>query len=199
MHDEIIVAVAGIGLIGIVCQWIAWRVKLPAILFLLVAGIATGPLTGWLKPDQTFGRLLLPIVSLSVAVILFEGSLTLKLKEIQGLQMVVRRLVTTGVLATWIIIALATHWLLDFSWKLCFLFGAISVVTRPTVVVPMLRTVRPTAKIANILRWEGIMIDPIGALLAVLVFEFIISEAGSGAYGQTLIAFFKTLVLSSLM
>ena len=197
MHDDIIFALAGIGIISILCQWIAWRVKLPAILFLLLAGILAGPVTGWLNPDEIFGQLLLPIISLSVALILFEGSLTLKLKEIQGLQVVVRRLVTTGVLVTWIIIALTTHWLLDFSWKLSFLFGAITVVTGPTVVVPMLRTVRPTANISKILRWEGIVIDPIGAFLGVLVFQFIISEADSEAIGQTLIIFFKTLLLSS--
>lgn len=199
MHDEVIVAMAGIGLIGIVCQWIAWRVRLPAILFLLLAGILAGPVSGWLNPDRLFGPLLLPIISLSVAVILFEGSLTLKFKDIIGLQAVVRRLVTTGVVVTWIIIAMTTHWLLDFSWKLSLLFGAITVVTGPTVVIPMLRTVRPTANIANILRWEGIVIDPIGALLAVLVFQFIISEADSNALAQTLMIFSKTIILSSLI
>ncbi len=199
MHDNLIITFAGIGLLGIACQWLAWRVKLPAILFLLMAGIVAGPISGWLKPDQAFGELLFPIISLSVAIILFEGSLTLKFKEIQGLQVVVRRLVTTGVLVTWGIITVSTHSLLDFSWKLSLLFGAITVVTGPTVVVPMLRTVRPTAKVANILRWEGIVIDPIGALLGVLVFQFIISEADSGAMGQTLMVFCKTLVLSSLI
>ena len=197
MHDIAIFSLAGIGLISIICQWIAWRVKLPAILFLLLAGIIAGPGTGLLKPDETFGNLMLPFISLSVSVILFEGSLTLKLKEIQGLQIVVRRLVTTGVLVTWLIISIATHYLLDFSWKLSFLFGAITVVTGPTVVVPMLRTVRPSAAVAKILRWEGIVIDPIGAFLGVLVFQFIISEADTGAMGQTLMLFFKSLLLSS--
>ena len=197
MNDNIVFSLAAIGLISIVCQWVAWRVKLPAILFLLLAGIVAGPVTGWLNPDDTFGNLLLPFISLSVAVILFEGSLTLKFREIQGLEMVVRRLVTTGVLVTWLIISLSTAWLLDFSWKLAFLFGAITVVTGPTVVVPMLRTVRPSANVAKILRWEGIVIDPIGAFLGVLVFQFIISDADTGAIGQTLILFFKTLFLSS--
>jgi NhaP-type Na+/H+ or K+/H+ antiporter len=199
MHNDVIIVLAGIGLIGIACQWIAWRVKLPAILFLLMAGIVAGPVSGWLNPDQAFGKLLFPVISLSVAVILFEGSLTLKFKDIQGLQTVVRRMVTTGVLITWCIISLSTHWLLDFSWKLSLLFGAITVVTGPTVVVPMLRTVQPTANVANILRWEGIVIDPIGALLGVLVFQFIISEADTSAFAQTLIVFSKTLLLSSLI
>ncbi|MGR8932283.1 MAG: cation:proton antiporter [Gammaproteobacteria bacterium] len=197
MQNDIIFTLAAIGLISITCQWIAWRIKLPAILFLLLSGIIAGPITHWLHPDETFGTLLLPFISLSVSVILFEGSLTLKFREIQGLQVVVRRLVTSGVLVTWLIIAASTHWLLDFSWKLACLFGAITVVTGPTVVVPMLRTVRPSANVAKILRWEGIVIDPIGAFLGVLVFQFIISEADTGAMGQTLILFFKTLFLSS--
>jgi len=195
MHEEILLTLTGIGLISIICQWFAWWVKLPAILFLLLAGIVAGPLTGWLQPDKVFGDLLFPIVSLSVAVILFEGSLTLKLEEIRGLTTIVRRMVTLGVLVTWIIISLTTHWTLGFSWNLSFLFGAMVVVTGPTVIIPMLRTVRPNARIANILRWEGIVIDPIGAILAVLVFEFIISgQAGGGAFGHTLIVFGSTLL-----
>jgi len=186
MHENVIIVLSGIGLIGLVCQWLAWRVKLPAILFLLIAGITAGPILGKLNPDQTFGQLLLPIISLSVAVILFEGGLTLKFNQIRGMQTVARRLVATGVLVTWAIIAFATHLLLGFSRKLSLLFGAIMVVTGPTVVVPLLRTVRPTVNVANILRWEGIVIDPIGALLAVLVFQFIISEADQGALSHTL-------------
>ncbi len=198
MYEEILITLTGIGLLSIACQWIAWWVKLPAILFLLLAGIVAGPLTGWLQPDRIFADLLFPMVSLAVAVILFEGSLTLKMDEIRGLTTIVRRLVTVGVLVSWFIIGLTTHWVLGFSWELSFLFGALVVVTGPTVIVPMLRTVRPTARIANILRWEGIVIDPIGAILAVLVFEFIISGAGGGALGHTLLIFGKTLMIGLL-
>ncbi len=193
MDEHAIIAIAGIGLLAISCQWVAWRIKLPAILFLLLSGIVAGPVTGWLQPDALFGELLLPIVSLSVAIILFEGGLSLRLHEIRDAQRVVRVLVSTGLLITWGITTLATRWLLDFPWELAFLFGALSVVTGPTVIVPLLRSVRPNARIANILRWEGILIDPIGALLAVLVFEFIISGEFSRAFGHTLIVFGTTL------
>ncbi len=199
MIENTLLLLAGIGLIAILCQWFAWWVKLPAILFLLLAGILVGPVLGWLNPDALFGPLLFPIVSLSVAVILFEGALTLKLDEIKGLETIVRRMVSVGLLSTWIIITLSTRWLLDFSWSLSLLFGAVTVVTGPTVIVPMLRTVRPNAKIANILRWEGIVIDPLGALLAVLVFEFIISGGASGALGHTLFSFGKILALGLAM
>lgn len=189
MQTATIVSLAGIGFLSIACQWFAWWVKLPAILFLLLAGIVVGPVTGWLNPEALFGDLLFPFVSLAVAVILFEGALTLRFHEIKGLETVVRRMVTSGLLVTWAVTAIATHWLLGLPWELSFLFGAVTVVTGPTVIVPMLRTVRPNARISNILRWEGIVIDPIGALLAVLVFEFIISGQQAEALGHTLLTF----------
>lgn len=174
---------------GILCQWLAWRVKLPAILFLLLTGIVVGPVTGLLDSDLLFGDLLFPFISLSVAVILFEGSLTLEYREIKDLQSVVRRMITFGVVVTWSITAVATRLVFQFPWELAFLFGAIIVVTGPTVIVPMLRTVRPTMAIANILRWEGIVIDPIGATLAVLVYEFIVTASTGNAFSHTLLAF----------
>lgn len=189
MNESALIALAAIGLLGIACQWLAWRVKLPAILFLLLAGILAGPVTGWLHPDRLFGDLLFPMVSLAVAVVLFEGSLTLKLEEIRGLQRVVRNLVSFGLLISGTVTALATHWLFGLGWQLAALFGALMTVTGPTVVVPLLRTVRPTAAVAKALRWEGIVIDPLGALLAVLVFEFIVSRHTGAAFGHVALVF----------
>jgi NhaP-type Na+/H+ or K+/H+ antiporter len=199
MHQHGLVAIALILFAGIVCQWIAWRVRIPAILFLLLCGIAAGPLLGWLQPDQVFGDLLFPFISLAVAVILFEGGLTLKFHDIRGLEKVIRNLITFGVAITWLITALAVRWLLDFSWELSFLFGAIMVVTGPTVILPMLRTVRPKQNVANILRWEGILIDPIGATLAVLVYQFIASDASQGQFLARIAVFGKILAIGSLM
>lgn len=162
--------------IGFLCQWIAWRVGLPAILFLLLAGILAGPVTGVLHPDKVLGDLLFPMVSLSVAVILFEGSLTLRFHELKGIGHVIRRLVSYGAVLALLLLAAAAHWIGGLSWELSLLFGALTCVTGPTVIAPMLRTVRPNARIANILRWEGIVIDPIGALFAVLVYEAIVSH-----------------------
>ena len=199
MHQEAIIALSVIGIVAIFCQWFAWWVKLPAIVFLLIAGIILGPLTDWLNPGQLFGDLLFPMVSLAVAIILFEGSLTLKFDEIRGLQKVVRNMLTIGVAIAWAGITLATYYILDFSWSLALLFGAMMVVTGPTVIVPMLRTVRPNATISNILRWEGIVIDPLGAILAVLVFEVILSVQlqGHSSVGHTVYIFGQTLVLGS--
>jgi len=193
VSEHTIVLLAGIAVLGGACQWLAWRLRLPAILFLLLSGIVVGPVLGWLNPDTLLGDLLFPFVSLAVSVILFEGSLTLKFAEIAGLEKVVRRFVTTGMLTTWVITTLATRWLAELSWGVATLFGAIMVVTGPTVIQPMLRTVRPTAKVASILRWEGIIIDPIGALLAVLVYEFLVSSSTGGPWVNTFMAFFKVI------
>lgn len=198
MHQEIIIAMSVIGIVAFICQWFAWWVKLPAILFLLLAGIALGPLLGWLNPDKLFGELLSPIVSLSVAVILFEGSLTLKFIEIKELQKVVRNMLTVGVIIIWAITTLATRFFLHFDWNLALLFGAIMVVTGPTVVVPMLRTVRPNIRISNILRWEGIVIDPLGAILAVLVFGLLMSGQNQ-SIGHMFLIFGKTLSIGIVM
>ena len=198
MNSHILISLAGIGVLGIACQWLAWWARLPAILFLLLCGMIVGPVTGLLKPDDLFGELLFPMVSLSVAVILFEGSLTLKLDEIRGLASVVRNLITVGALITWLITAVATHILIGFPYELSFLFGAVVVVTGPTVIMPILRTVRPNAKIANILRWEGIVIDPLGALLAVLVFDFIISRQAGNALEIISLVFGRIVLVGAM-
>lgn len=173
MVEQITGMLALIGVLSLFCQWIGWKLRLPAILPLLLCGLMLGPGFGILNPDAIFEDLLFPIISLGVAVILFEGALTLNFKEIKDYGHMVTRLVTVGTLITWACISTATYYLLDFSLEIALLFGALVVVTGPTVIVPMLRSVRPKSQLASILRWEGIVIDPIGALLAVLVFEYI--------------------------
>lgn len=167
---------AGMLLIGFLAQWLAWRVKLPAILFLLLAGILLGPVSGVLVPDRLLGALLFPTVSLAVALILFEGSLSLRLHELPAIGRMVRGLVSYGAVSTLLLLALAAHLVAGLSWSIALLFGALACVTGPTVIAPMLRTVRPNARIANTLRWEGIVIDPLGALFAVLIYEAIVSR-----------------------
>lgn len=186
--------IAIICLLGIGAQWLAWWLKLPAILILLLIGMIAGPATGLVRPDALFGDLLFPLVSLGVAVILFEGALTLRVREIRGQGEVVRNMVTFGALLNWLIIAAAAWFFMDLPPALALLFGALVTVTGPTVIMPLLRTVRPKASVANILRWEGILIDPLGALLAVLVYEFIVS----GQEGHTLLVFGETLLVGAL-
>ena len=192
MHDPMVLLVA-VGLISISCQYFAFKMKVPAILPLLVAGILLGPTFGILDPDALFGDILFPLVSLSVAIILFEGALTLKKADLADHGSMVRNLCTIGALTTWAIATPVAHFALGIPWPLAFLFGAIVTVTGPTVIVPMLRSVRPSAKLANILRWEGIIIDPVGALLAVLVYEYIV--ATQHAFIHTLYTFGLVLLI----
>ncbi|WP_026376650.1 cation:proton antiporter [Aestuariibacter salexigens] len=195
MNDPI-VALVLVGVLSIVCQFVAYKLKLPAILPLLLAGIAVGPMVGVLNADALFDDLLFPIVSLSVAIILFEGALTLRFSDIAGHGKMVRNLCTIGPLVTMLVLTPVTHFILDAGWQVAFLFSAIVTVTGPTVIVPLLRSVRLNSRLSNILRWEGIIIDPIGALLAVIVFEFVV--ATQDPLLHTGIAFTQTLVTGGL-
>ncbi|AKO51461.1 sodium:proton exchanger [Marinobacter psychrophilus] len=190
---------ASIGVLSLFCQWLAWRVRMPAILFLLAGGIVSGPVLGYLNPEDVFGDLLFPMVSLAVAIILFEGSLTLRFAEIRGHGKMVRNLLPIGAIVTGTIGTLSTHYILGISWEIALLFGAISIVTGPTVIAPLLRSVRPSSKLANILQWEGIIIDPIGALLAVLVFEGIVSWGQGNVFGHSLYIFAKTIAVGTFL
>ncbi|GIX21979.1 MAG: sodium/hydrogen antiporter [Gammaproteobacteria bacterium] len=163
-------------------QWLAFKTRLPAILYLLLIGLAAGPLTGWLEPDALLGPLLLPVVSLAVAVILFEGALTLHFAELRDIGPVVRNLVGPGALLNGLVTAAAAHVFVGLAWPVSLLFGALMIVTGPTVIMPMLRTVRPTPAVARVLRWEGIVIDPLGALFALLVFEWLLAQHSGGAW-----------------
>ena len=199
MPVSTVLLLASIGVLSLFCQWLAWRVRMPAILFLLAGGIASGPVLGYLNPEDVFGDLLFPMVSLAVAIILFEGSLTLRFAEIRGHGKMVRNLLPIGAIVTGTIGTLSAHYILGISWEIALLFGAISIVTGPTVIAPLLRSVRPSSKLANILQWEGIIIDPIGALLAVLVFEGIVSWGQGNVFGHSLYIFAKTIAVGALI
>ncbi|MDQ7024978.1 MAG: sodium:proton antiporter [Anaerolineae bacterium] len=183
MENDLLIGitlVVGLGMLG---QWVAWRVRLPSIIFLLLIGLLVGPFAALvlespiLDVENFLGDLLFPIVSASIAVILFEGGLSLRFSDIRGSSMVVGNLVTIGALLTWLLSAVAAYFLFDVSISMALLIGATLVVTGPTVVIPLLKQIRPKGRVASILRWEGIVIDPIGAVLAVLVFEEILSSS----------------------
>ena len=175
--QEIALKIALIGFAGIAAQWIAWRIHLPAIALLLLAGLIAGPATGYLDPVRDFGEIYRPVVSLCVAIILFEGGLTLNFAEIRETSKAVRRIILFGGPLVWLMGALAAHFAGGLSWPVAIILGAIFVVTGPTVIMPLLRQARLKSRPASLLRWEAIVNDPIGALFAVLAFEgFLISR-----------------------
>lgn len=169
-----LVGLTAIIVLGVSAQWLANRIKLPSILLLLLVGFIAGPITGFLDPDALLGEALIPFVSLAVAIILFEGGLTLHLRELPEIGSVVGRLITVGALVTWLVGFLATHYIVGAPWGISLLVGATLIVTGPTVVGPLLRQIRPRGDAGTALRWEGILIDPVGAVLAVLTFEALI-------------------------
>jgi len=187
-----------IGVLTIASQLLAYRYNIPSILLLLLSGILVGPVLGWLDTDALLGDLLFPIVNLAVAIVLFEGALTLRFRDLQYTGTALWRMLSIGVLVTWSIVTLATHSLTGLDWPLAILFGAIMVVTGPTVIRPMLRAVRPTAKVAKLLNWEGIVIDPYGALLAVVVADAIFVVGQSSSYASALLLLLKMLAVGGL-
>jgi len=172
-HPDLAIA-AIIGL-GIGAQWLAWRARVPAILPLLVIGFLVGPLLGWLRPWEIFpAELFFPLVSMAVGLILFEGGLTLRFAELRTTRRVVVNLVTWGALVTWLAGAAAAYFVAGLNIQLSLLFGSLVMVTGPTVIAPLLRIVRPNANVASVLKWESIIIDAVGALVAVLVLEAVV-------------------------
>lgn len=181
MDQNLLYTMAAVLVLGVGAQWLSWRLKQPSILALLILGIIAGPVTGLLRPDEQFGDMLFPLVSLGVALVLFEGGMTLRFRDLRGHGMAVTNLVSWGALLNWLLMALGCWWLAGFSAEIAFLFAALVVVTGPTVINPLLRTMRAKSEVSQVLRWEGILIDPVGALLAVLVFQYLVSGSESWA------------------
>jgi len=203
------VELAGIIILGILAQWVAWKFKIPAILPLILIGLLVGPIAAeflsedgskWIQPIWNgerglfAGEGLFYFVSLAISIILFEGGLTLKLSEIKNVGPAISKLITLGSLVTFFGAGVAAHYILGLSWKISFLFSALIIVTGPTVITPILRNIPLKKDISAVLKWEGILIDPIGALVAVLVFEFI-SVEGGGEFTKTALIEFGKIVL----
>lgn len=196
MHSqELLIGLSSVIIIGVLVQWVAWRFKLPSILLLLIAGFIAGPITGFLNPDELFGDLLTPLVSLSVGIILFEGGLTLELRELRSIGNVVRNLVSIGALITWLLVTLVARFVLGLDLGIAALLGAILVVTGPTVIGPLLRFMGPIGRTGSILKWEGIVIDPIGATLSVLVFEALVAQNVGEGLSVVIGSIMKTVLI----
>ncbi len=202
---------AGIIILGILAQWVAWRLKIPAILPLILIGLLVGPIaaefltedgTKWIEPQWNGNEGLFPgeslfyFVSLAISIILFEGGLTLRTSEVKRVGPVITKLITIGSLVTFFCGAIAAHFIFYLSWEISFLFSALIIVTGPTVITPILRNLPLKKDVSAVLKWEGILIDPIGALVAVLVFEFISVDAGAGGeFTKTVFIEFSKIVL----
>lgn len=200
--------IAGLLVLGILAQWVAWRIRVPAILPLILIGLAVGPLSTYLTTDGSKfidgndifqGDFLFDVISLSVGLILFEGGLTLKLNEVRILGKAVRNLIVIGSIVTLLGGAVAAHLIMGMTWRFAFLFAALIIVTGPTVIGPILRNVKPNFSINTILKWEGILIDPVGALVAILIYEFVVSGQPGEQFTLFALKGFFLTVLSGLV
>lgn len=149
-----VIQLTAILVLDVSSELVSWRLHVPSILLLLLTGVVASPVTGFLKPDELFGDLLLPIVSVAVSIILFEGGLGLNLRELRDIDAVLFRLTSLSVAVSWLINTLAAHFILDFRWGLVGLLGSILVVTGPTVIGPLLRQLRLGGRVGPLLRWE---------------------------------------------
>jgi NhaP-type Na+/H+ or K+/H+ antiporter len=188
MLEDPIVQLAGVIVLAFLVTWLGERIRVPVILPLLVTGFVLGPILGVIKPDELLGDLLSPLVSIAVGLILFEGGLSLRLREMEGQQRVLWLLVTVGVLVTWVIATLVTLAFTDLSRGMAVLVGSVLIVSGPTVIGPLLTMVRPRRSVASILKWESILIDPIGALLAVVTFEILLLGGTDSMPGGTVLS-----------
>lgn len=169
-----VMAFALVGALGVGSQWVAWRLRMPAIVLMLVAGVIVGPVLGLFDPARDIGPLMAPMISIAVAIILFEGGLTLNLRHLLDAAKGVRRLVFIGAPLGWLSATLVLRFGAGLSWESATVFGGIMIVTGPTVIAPLLRTARLSRRPAALLQWEAIVNDPLGALAAVLAFEVVL-------------------------
>lgn len=174
-HHLSILIVAVVGA-GILAQWLSWRFAVPAIVLLSLAGLLLGPISGWAHPTKDFGPALRPLIGLAVAIILFEGGLTLRMQELKREGRQIMRLIVAGLPLNFALGFLASRFVGGLSVPVALLFGAIMTVTGPTVIIPLLRQARLARRPASLLKWEGIINDPLGAMLAVLVYEYFVFE-----------------------
>ncbi len=192
-------AFAMIGALGVGSQWLAWRLNMPAIVLMLVAGILVGPVLGVLDPARDIGPLMKPMISIAVAIILFEGGLTLNFTALSDAATGVKRLVFVGAPLGWIASTLALHYAAGLGWETSAVFGGIMIVTGPTVIAPLLRQARLSRRPAALLQWEAIVNDPIGALAAVLAFEVVLVLNTVTAAGSAVQDLIDGIVVSSLL
>ncbi len=176
MFQDSIIMISVLMLIAMLCQWLGWFLKLPALVLLSICGILLGPVLGLLDPVDTFGDNMGNFISLGVGIILFEGGLQLKFAELKKNPKSILRVIFPGAFIGWFILSCGAHYIAGFSWAISIFIGGLLVVTGPTVIIPMLRQAKPSSKVGSVLKWEGIINDPIGALMATITALYISNE-----------------------
>ena len=196
VHSGVVLALAGVLAAGVAAQWVGWRLRVPAIVFLLAVGLLAGPITGVLDPDDLLGDLLFPFVSVAVAVILFEGAFALGVSGVREAGRTVWMLLTVGAATTMVLVAIAGRYILDVPWSLAWVLAGVLVVTGPTVIGPIVRAIGLRGRLAAVLEAEGTLIDPLGAILTVIMFQAFYDGAPGGSLPLELLV---TLLVGSVI
>ena len=183
--------------LGIFSQWLANRIKWPSIVVMSIVGLLVGPILGLANPEQTLGsEIFSPIVSLAVAIILFEGSSNLDFRELKGISKAVIRIITIGATIAWALGAIALHKILGFPISIAIVMGGLLLITGPTVIQPLLKQAKVRNSVDTVLRWESIILDPLGPILALAAF-YVYQIIGQGFGFQLLFIFiFKMLIVA---
>ncbi|WP_041123573.1 cation:proton antiporter [Jeotgalibacillus alimentarius] len=199
MFNSLLFTAMLVVFLGILSQWLSWRIRMPAIVVMSVAGIIVGPVLGFINPEQEFGELYGPIISMAVAIILFEGSLQLDFREIRDLGKPVFRIVTFGAFLAWILGSLTAHYIAGLSLPVAFVIGGLFIVTGPTVILPLLRQAKLKPRPAKILKWEGIIVDPFGVLIALFAFQIILFFVDEAVTFTNLLLFFGAAAFATVL
>ncbi|MBR7797545.1 sodium:proton antiporter [Virgibacillus sp. AGTR] len=199
MQELGLISIVVVIALGIFSQWFAWRIQWPSIVIMSIAGLLIGPIFGFINPEQALGDLYSPIISLAVAVILFEGSTTLDIREVKGISKSVFRVVTFGAFLAWVGGSLAAHFIAGLSLEIAFIIGGLFVVTGPTVIIPLLRQSKLKPRTAAVLKWEGIIVDPAGPLLALFAYEVIKVITDDTLHASALGSFFLASFLAIII
>ena len=192
-------AFALVGALGVGSQWLAWRLRLPAIVLMLLAGLAVGPGFGLLDPSEQFGPILKPMIAIAVAIILFEGGMTLNFHSLSDAARGVRRLVVLGAPLGWLASTAALYFVAGLSLEASAVFGGIMIVTGPTVIAPLLRQAKLQKRGAALLQWEAIVNDPVGALAAVLAFEVVLVLRTAASVGEAMQALLVGIAVATVL
>jgi NhaP-type Na+/H+ or K+/H+ antiporter len=178
--DEVLLGVGLIVALAVGSQVLASRLKIPALILLLPAGFTAGAITTDVNPQRLLGATFQPLVSLAVAVILYDAGMSLDLRKLRGHTRIVVRLIVMGVPVTLAFGAVFAGLLLGISRQAAVMTGTILVVSGPTVVGPLLGFVRPAERVQRVLSWEGSLIDPVGGILGAVVFHAVVASTRRG-------------------
>ncbi|PIC71575.1 sodium:proton exchanger [Sporosarcina sp. P17b] len=199
MEEAALISIVAILALGIFSQWLAWKIQWPSIFIMSIAGLLIGPIMGWVNPEVALDELYSPLISLAVAIILFEGSSNLDFREIKDISKSVFRVVTLGAFLAWILGSFTAHYIAGLTWEVSFIIGGLFVVTGPTVIIPLLRNAKLKARTAAVLKWEGIIVDPAGPLLALFAYEVIKVLTNDHLSMNYLLNFFGGAALAALL